>query len=504
MATAVATTALLGCTRSSDSPPRLSQSGAETSTTSIAASRTPGPLARFYDQQLRWRRCHGEFQCARLTVPIDYARPSGATILVAVVRLRATGDRLGSLLINPGGPGGSGVDYALSGSGVVSGSVLARYDLVGFDPRGVARSAPISCVTDRQLDTLVALEGSPDDATEEQQVADTWKILGRGCVDRRPLLTAHMGTRDVARDLDVLRAALGDRRLTYLGKSYGTYLGVTYAEMFPRRVGRLVLDGQLDPAASSEEIAAGQAIGFQRAFRAYLADCLRRSSCPLRGPADRAQKQVAALLDRADAQPLRGEPGRPVTQALAVTGIAAALYDEGSWTLLNRALAQALRGDGSTLLALADYYNDRGPDGRYRTNAIEALYAVSCLDRPETKDLAAFRAAAAEVAPKSPVFGAYVAWGSVACASWPVPAQGEPHVVRAAGSRPILVVGTTRDPATPYAWSVAVARSLEAGRLLTYVGDGHTAYNRGSGCIDEAVDRYLLSGRLPPEGTRCR
>lgn len=502
-AVVAATAFLVGACSGSPARPAASPSGASTSG-SVAASPTPSALARFYDQKLRWSRCHAVFQCARLEVPIDYADPGGRTIRIAVVRLPASGERIGSLVLNPGGPGGSGVDYALGGAGVVGRTVRARYDIVGFDPRGVARSAPISCVTDRQLDYLIALEGSPDDAAEEQQIAEAWKVLGAGCQSRRPLLTAHVGTRDVARDLDVLRAALGDRRLTYLGKSYGTFLGATYAEMFPRRVGRLVLDGQLDPAASAEQIAAGQAAGFQRAFRAYLADCLERSSCPLTGTVDRAQEQVDALLDRIDSTPLRGEPGRPVTQALAVTGIAAALYDEDSWTLLNRALAQALRGNGEILLALADYYTDRGPDGHYSTNAVEALYAVSCLDRPERRSLEEFRRAAAEVEASSPVFGAYVAWGSLACTSWPVRAQTTPHVIRAEGARPILVVGTTRDPATPYAWSVSTARNLESGRLLTYVGDGHTAYQRGSSCIDAAVDRYLLTGRLPAKGTRCR
>ena len=471
---------------------------------SAAPSRT-GPLAPYYDQRLRWRGCHETFQCSRLVVPVDYEHPDGPTIRIAVVRLRAGGgDPRGSLVLNPGGPGASGVDYALAATSVVSDAVRERYDVVGFDPRGVARSAPVSCVTDAELDALLALDGSPDDPAEERQVADRWRVLGAGCAEDRPLLTAHVGTRDAARDLDVLRAALGDRRLTYLGKSYGTYLGTTYAELFPRRVGRVVLDGQLDPAASGEQIAAGQAAGFHRAFRSFLADCLGRRSCPFTGSVDQAQDQVAALLDRVDGQPLRGEPGRPVTQALAVLGVAAALYDEGSWSLLVQAFREARRGSGQTLLALADYYSDRGPGGRFTTNAIEALYAVNCLDRPEAKELADYRAAAARVAESSPVFGPFIAWGSLPCASWPVPPQGTPHPVAAAGARPILVVGTTRDPATPYAWSVSVAEQLESGRLLTYVGDGHTAYRRGSTCIDRAVDRYLLDGTLPAAGTRCR
>ena len=501
MAVAVAG-AVAGCS-ATDDVRRRADPGRTSSGTAAGATATP--LTQYYDQRLRWRDCHNGFECTRLEVPLDYAKPAGETIRIAVVRLRAdSDDPRGSLIINPGGPGVSGVDYALAAESVVSEDVRERYDIVGFDPRGVQRSAPVACVSDDQLDVLLALDGSPDDAAEEQSIAQEWRSLGAGCAARRPLLTAHVGTRDAARDLDVLRGALGDRRLTYLGKSYGTYLGTTYAEIFPRRVGRVVLDGQLDPAASGPEIAAGQAAGFQRALRSFLATCLRRSSCPFAGDVAAALGQVSTLLEGVDQRPLRGEPGRPVTQALAVLGVAAALYDEGSWPLLIRALDQAQRGDGATLLALADYYADRASGGRYTTNAIEALYAVNCLDRPESTDLADYRKTAAALADTSPVFGPFIAWGSLPCASWPVPPQGEPHPVTAAGARPILVVGTTRDPATPYSWAVSVAKQLESGRLLTYVGDGHTAYRRGSRCIDRFVDRYYLDGTLPPTGTRCR
>lgn len=494
-----------GCASSDGSRPDAAGDTARPGASSSSVGTRTGPLARFYDQRLSWSDCRRGFECARLLVPIDYGAPRGRPIKIAVVRLPAQdGDPRGSVILNPGGPGASGVDYARAAESVVSQAVRKRYDVVGFDPRGVARSAPIDCVSDRRLDVLVALDGSPDDEAEERAVDDQWRSLGAGCESNRPALTAHMGTRDVARDLDVLRVALGDPRLTYIGKSYGTYLGTTYAEMFPRKVGRMVLDGQVDPAASSSQLAAGQAAGFQRAFRSFLTDCVRRSSCPLDGDVDAAQAQVGALLDRVDATPLKAEPGRPVTQGLAVLGVAAALYDQRSWPLLRQALGEAKRGRGDMFLSLADFYSDRGPNGHYTTNSVEALYAVNCLDRPEATDLAEFRSEAAKLAASSPVFGAYIAWGGLPCATWPVPAQGSPHPVAAAGAAPILVVGTTRDPATPYAASVAVAGQLESGRLLTYVGDGHTAYRRGSACIDQTVDRYLLDGQLPPAGTRCR
>lgn len=499
-----ATAVLLAGCSGTDGEPSSAEGASVRSAKATAGASPSGPLAPFYGQALRWRDCRGGFECARLEVPIDYRAPADGTIRLALVRLPAAGDARGSLVLNPGGPGASGVDYARAAESVVSAAVRERYDIVGFDPRGVARSAPISCLTDAELDRFLAIDGSPDDPAEEEALSAEWQALGQGCLADRPALTGHVGTRDVARDLDVLRAVLGDRRLNYLGKSYGTYIGTTYAERFPRRVGRVVLDGQLDPAATGEQIARGQAAGFHRAFRSFLADCLERDGCPLSGGVDAAQAQVERLLDAVDAKPLKGERNRPVTQALAVLGVAAALYDQNTWPLLRQAIGEAKRGSGTLFLALADFYSDRGPNGRYRTNSIEALYAVNCLDRPEATDLAEYRAAATRAEAVSPVFGAFIAWGALPCASWPVPPQGEPHPVKAEGARPILVVGTTRDPATPYAWARSVARQLGSGRLLTLVGDGHTAYRQGSDCIDRAVDRLLLEGTLPAAGTRCR
>jgi len=497
-----------GCTGDDDVRPEGTRSpttsAAAPSTTAEAAPRA-GPLAPFYEQRLRWSACHGGFRCARLEVPLDYARPQGRTIELAVVRLPRSGDGLQrSLLLNPGGPGGSGVDYALAADSVVTKDVRRRYDIVGFDPRGVQRSAPVSCLSDADLDVFVSIDGSPDTPAEEQALQQEWSRLGAGCVDRRPAITEHVSTTESVRDLDVLRSALGDRRLTFLGKSYGTYLGTNYAERFPLRVGRLVLDGQVDPAASGADIADGQVTGFERALDAFLKDCVQRSGCPLDGDAAAAGEQLAGLVDRTDAHPLPGEDGRKATQALVVFGIAAALYDKGGWPLLRQGVAEMRRGEGATLLSMADYYTDRGPGGHYTTNGLEAQYAVNCLDRAETRTLEEQRAQAQELDARSPVFGAFIAWGNLPCLGWPVAATTEAAPATAEGSRPILVVGTTRDPATPYEWSKTVASTLDAGRLLTYVGDGHTAYRRGNDCVDRAVDAYLLHGELPAEGTRCR
>ncbi len=436
-------------------------------------------------------------------MPVDYSQPGGPTLRIAVNRLPSSGEHRGSLVVNPGGPGVSGLRYARSAKTAVSPAVRQHYDVVGFDPRGVGASRPIDCLNDRQLDTFLAQDGTPDSPGEELALQRQGELMGAGCLRDDPTLTPRMGTRDVVRDLDVLRAVLGDARLTYLGKSYGTYLGALYAGMFPERVGRLVLDGPLDPSATNLDNARLQAIGFQRALNSFLDDCLRRSSCPFSGTRAGAEAKLKAMLDRSDATPLRGLGSRRTTQALATYGVAIGLYDTGYWPFLRQAIGQALDGDGRSLLVLADLYNERGPGGRYANNSSEAIYAINCLDRPERSTFAEFRADAADVAKVSPIFGPFIVWSNLPCATWPAPAEGEPEPVAAKGAAPILVVGTTRDPATPYESAQALAGQLDTGRLLTYDGDGHTAYRQGSGCIDKVVDAYVLDGTVPPAGTRC-
>ena len=497
----VALCLLTACT--SSGPPARPAQQSPTSASTGSPTETPAPaLAEFYGQKVHWQACHAGFECAKVRVPVDYAAPGRASIALSAVRLPSHGgDRLGSLLINPGGPGASGVGYALVANSRISATVRKHYDIVGFDPRGVAASAPIRCLTDAETDTFTAQDGSPDDSAEEAALVRLAKGLGDRCKARNDGLLAHVGTRDAARDLDVLRAILGDNKLNFLGKSYGTYLGAIYAEMFPDRVGRVVLDGVVDPAADTAALARSQALGFERALASFVDDCLRRSGCPLSGDRESALAQVSRILDAADQTPLRAT--RPVTQSLALLGVAYSMYVPGLWEILREALVQARTGNGSTLLLLADSYLDRTAKGHYSTNGNDAIFAVSCLDRPETSDLAALRARAKELAAVAPRFGAYIAWGSLPCGFWPVPPEGKAAPIHAAGAAPILVVGTTRDPATPYVSAQNLAAELASGRLLTYVGDGHTAYEEGSRCIDDAVDAYLVDGTLPAAGTRC-
>jgi pimeloyl-ACP methyl ester carboxylesterase len=495
-----------GCSSNppSDSTPSTTAPARSTGSTA-SPSTTDQSLTRFYTQKPTWKGCRGGFECARLDVPLDYGDPGGKTIAISVNRRPAgsTSKKLGALFVNPGGPGASGLDYARAGSGIVNNAVLQRFDLVGFDPRGVGESTPVTCLDDKETDTYLAVDGSPDTATEEQRAIDLAKNFGQRCAERSGDLLGHVSTVEAARDLDILRAVLGDEKLNLLGKSYGTYLGATYADLFPDRVGRLVLDGALDPELTSPALNKGQALGFERALTAFVDDCVSRARCPLPGGRAKALAAVDRLLNDIDRRPLDAARGRPLTQGLAMIGLAYGLYDKRFWPGLRQGLADAMQGDGSVLLLLADFYAHRSGSGRYPSNAIAAQYAVNCLDRAEENKISAVRATADQLDKAAPIFGAYLAWSSLPCGFWPVPATGRPHAVRAEGAAPIVVVGTTRDPATPYAWAVSLAKQLASGRLLTFVGDGHTAYHHGNRCIDQAVDRFFIEGKLPAEGTRC-
>ncbi|GAB2697557.1 alpha/beta fold hydrolase [Thalassiella azotivora] len=461
-------------------------------------------LARFYDQQPAWRECGDGVQCTEVTVPVDWDAPDGSTIGVAVARRPATqpDDRLGALLYNPGGPGASAVDYVIRfGENLTTSAVRERYDLVGFDPRGVGRSAPLDCLTDAQLDTYLAFDADPGTPQGLQEVRDVADVLAAGCAASAGDLLGNVDTVSAARDMDVIRAVLGQERLDYLGVSYGTLLGAHYADLFPQRVGRFVLDAALDPRSSYTDFIVGQAAGMEQALRAYATWCLDQRDCPLSGSVDDAVGQVRALGEQVDEQPLpTGDPARPLTAPLALTGVITPLYEDSTWPRLSEALEAALAGDGAPLLALADLYAQRGPDGTYAGNLLEALPAVTCLDYPVDDDPAAMRAAADRLLEASPTFGPMLAYGELTCAQWPVGAVRSPGPLTAEGAPPILVVGNTGDPATPYAWAVALADQLESGTLLTYEGEGHASYTRGSRCVDRAVDAYLLEGTVwgPP------
>jgi pimeloyl-ACP methyl ester carboxylesterase len=491
---------LAGCV----APKNQAPAGAAGTSAPAPSDEVTGDLAQFYGQQLEWTTC-AEGECATAQVPMDYANPAGPSIGIALARLRATGgEPLGSLLANPGGPGVSGVDFLASLSSTVSPDVRLQYDLVAFDPRGVQRSHPVECVDGPELDTILSLDADYSTDAGIQSVIDMYGELGAGCADRTGAALAHVDTVSAARDLDILRAALGDPALSYLGYSYGTELGATYAALFPEKVGRMVLDGAKPPTLTTAEVSQGQAVGFETALRAYIADCQAGPQCPLNGSVERGLTQIRDLLDRARTNPLSTGTDRDLTSSLAFYGIAMPLYSQSYWPYLTQALTGALKNnDGSMLLQLADQYTDRQADGTYSTNGMVAFFAINCLDNREPADFDTMRAEAAEIDAAAPTVGAFFGYGATVCAQWPVPEVGGLPSYAAEGAAPIVVVGTTGDPATPYAWAEQMADLLSSGVLLTYEGEGHTAYGSSNKCIAAAVDGYLLAGTVPEDGTRC-
>lgn len=470
-----------------------------------SASAPAKGLRGYYAQQLKWSTCRSNLQCATLRVPLDYARPAGRSIGISLIKVPATSKsaRQGSMVINPGGPGGSGVDYAAAATSIYGEKIRSAFDVVGFDPRGVGRSAPVDCASDSQFNTLLQSDPDPDNAREEAASNRLFRAFGRGCMSRSGGIARHMSTVEVAKDLDVLRSALGDRKLTYFGASYGTAIGATYADLFPGNVGRMVLDGALNPRSSTLELNLVQARGFETALRAYVGACVKRGDCFLGDSVDAGTRRIRAFLDGVERRPLPTASGRELTIGNAVYGINFPLYDEQGWSILDQALTKAFKGDGSLLMTLADGYLDRNTDGSFDGNSFQAFYAVNCLDHDDavpTKDLSRYRARFDKA---SPTFGRAFLFSTTACSQWPVHTGKGPLRIDAAGIPPVLVIGTTRDPATPLIWAKALARQLPKSVLITRDGDGHTGYGQGSACVDGAVESYLASGTVPRANLTC-
>lgn len=485
-------------------------------TSSVGDAKTPPAgqegLAAFYGQQAAWEKCQaaGDTEnatCAWVEVPVDYANPAGEKTKLRVLRVPAEGKTSrGALFVNPGGPGGSATQYAGLADVIVSSEIRKNFDIVGVDPRGVGESQPIACVDPAGVDRLLGMDPTPDDQAEDAELTATAAAFGAACKKKYPSLLPHVSTVDAAKDTDIVRAVLGQAQLTYLGKSYGTYLGTVYAGLFPARAGRMVLDGAISPSLTNDEMNLGQAQGFETATRAYVDYCVEQGNCPLGSTSQEAMTGLRTFLEQVDAKPLpvSGDPRvTQLTEGWASTGLAQAMYAQELWDGLTDALRTAKQGSGDGLFSLAEQYAGR-EGGTYNSNIMQVLPAVNCLDRPtEPMSLTQMEQKEAQFAQKAPTWGPYMAWGSSTCETWPVPATGKPQKITAAGSGPILVVGTTRDPATPYQWAQRLAGELENGHLLTRDGDGHTGYYMQNTCIDKAVDAYWLEGKVPADGAKC-
>lgn len=475
----------------------------------------PASLAAFYTQKPAWTSCGSASgsgkaaereQCTWITVPLDYADPAGATLNLRAARWSATSPtKLGSLVVNPGGPGAAGIDFgdyvATSAPGIA-----AAYDVVGFDPRGVGLSAPITCLTGPQTTTFLRTDSTPATARQVQEYVKVSQGLANGCVTLSPGLARNVGTDNTVQDMDIIRASLGDSVLNWLGASYGTYLGVRYIEQYPTRVGRMVLDGVVDPSLDAMALSYGQSVGFQRAVARFAADCAKHRTCPYPGGAAGVIKGINGLLAQLDAHPMYTTNRLRLVQNEATTAVIQAMYAPFLWPTLRDGLSQARRGNGTELQRLAAFASDQTGPNTYGSNMASAFPAIGCWDAPAPPGPSGLKAAAAAWAAKAtvPEIARTLAWGNLPCGLWFGHSPVVPAPAHSTTTAPILLVGTKYDPATPYWWAQALHQQLPTSTLLTYEGDGHTAFSTGSTCIDRTITAYLVQGNVPAPDTVCR
>jgi pimeloyl-ACP methyl ester carboxylesterase len=454
-------------------------------------------------QTLEWEACESGEQCAELEVPLDDTVDDGRTITIVLIRhpARVRSRRIGSLIVNNGGPGVSAFDFVRDAASSLPDELLDRFDIVGFDPRGVERTTPVDCTDD--MDPYFDLEWTPDNSSERTELVDGVSAVVEQCESMNGPLLQYLRTERVARDMDRIRAALGDDKLTFLGYSYGSYLGAWYAEQFPTRVRAFVFDGPVDPSLTGEELQVQQAVGFEHSLELFLEACAKDEGC-----AFHRDGRTAQAYDRLRAQvgdeplPVRGEEGRTLNGTrfdLAVTQI---LYEgRAAWRELGRVLDRAADGDPSDLLFYADFYTGREGDREY-TDAQEAFIAIGCADGPPVGDLVDFQQIEAKAAERAPRLGSAIVNGSLACALWPFNPPA-PRKLRAEDADPILVIGTRNDPATPFRWARGLTRQLDSGVLLSVRGEQHTVFGSGNECVDAIVIRYFVRLEVPERGTRC-
>jgi pimeloyl-ACP methyl ester carboxylesterase len=445
-------------------------------------------------------------ECGFLSVPVDYSKPDGDVARIALIRFKATGDKIGSLLANPGGPGESGMDWAAGHATSLPDAVRQHFDIVGFDPRGVASSTPaLWCNSDADNDRLRAdpmVDYSPEGVAHIEAES---KAFAQRCVDKMGKdFLANIGTNNVVKDLDAMRAALGDEKLNYLGYSYGTRIGGLYAEAYPNKVRAMILDGAIDPNADPVEADIRQAAGFQKAFNDYAADCATESDCPLGSDPAKAVDVYRSMVDPLVNSPAKTKDPRGLAYSDAIVGTLLAMYSPSFWRHLTKGLTELKNGQGDMLLRLSDMYMGRDAEGHYN-NSTDARSAINCVDRPAITDRAKIVDEDRRLREAAPFmnYGEFTGNAPLsACAFWPVPQWGKPHELSVSGLPPTLVVSTTNDPATPYKAGVDLARQL-GGSLLTFEGTQHTVVFQNNECVDDIAAKYLVDLQVPPEGAKC-
>lgn len=504
------TSALAPTSSASPSTAGPSSSGVPSATPGPRPTDFPANLAAFYTQQVAWSACSGNkaHECAQVEVPVDYAKPTGDRFELALRKVPATAPskRVGSMLINPGGPGGSGVEYAQYAQFVFSPELREVYDIVGFDPRGIGASDAVTCLTDADMDLLFAGDPTPDSSAERAKLLADADAVTKRCATRGGDRATHMSTTEVARDMDVMRVLLGDEKLNYFGVSYGTLLGSLYADLFPQKVGRFVLDSAISPNQTDLQEMTYDIQGFESSIDAFIDWCVARSDCALGTDKAAARGKIAALLDAVERSGLStSKPGLPrIGEGWVGFAIFMCLYSEDTWPLLNRGLAQALSGKGDILLARATAVVGRDTSGNYDASSyLHALMPVRCADWPRSPDTAAVRAERAKARAAHPLWARMTGELYDNCRTWPAPGRAPRNATLAAGAAPILVIGNLRDPATPIGGTKQLAADLASGVLVTSDHDGHGTYYAGNSCVDSAVDGYLISGKVPKDGLTC-
>jgi pimeloyl-ACP methyl ester carboxylesterase len=460
----------------------------------------------YYSQQVEWTECGESLTCTTVAVPTDWSNLEGESISLSLVRHSpASGESQGALFVNPGGPGGSGVAFVRDGvTNAVDETLAAAYDIIGFDPRGVGESTPVTCTEDASgLDAFLygiipGVRGSEEWLNAKKATAQEFID---GCEMYTGELLQHLDTLSVAKDLDLMRAVVGEEKLNYLGYSYGTFIGMVYAQEFPQNVGYMVLDGAVDPSAEGAE-SPGQAAGFEMALGNWIEWCLEQTDCPFSGTPEEVAAQIATMLADLDENPLPASDGRLVGGDTFASGITSALYSPDTWPDLSDLFLGYLNGDVDPAIALADWYNGRYDDGTYVSNDTEAFLAIGCSDSPATEE-STWAESAQMIIEAAPVLGPYFTYVDVLCSLWPSPPVFATAGMKPTGDEPIIIIGTTGDPSTPIEWAEGVVESLTDGRLITYSGEGHLAYNRGDSCVNTLVNDFFINDVVPPENSSC-
>jgi pimeloyl-ACP methyl ester carboxylesterase len=470
----------------------------------------PAALAAYYTQRVSWTSCGdaSDHECATIEVPVDYAKPGGDRFTLAVRKAPATdpGKRLGSLLVNPGGPGASGVQYAQLSSFAFTPELRAAYDIVGFDPRGIGQSSLVRCLSNADLDRLFSVDPTPDTPAERSTLLSEADRITTDCATRGGERARHLSTTEVARDMDILRVLVGDPRLNFFGGSYGTFLGAIYADTFPTKVGRMVLDSAMSPNQTEQQEMTYDIQGFESSIDAFISWCVARSDCALGSDKAAARAKIVALLDAVEKKGLTtSKPGlQRIGEGWVGFAIFMCLYSSQSWPTLNKGLAQAFTGRGDILLAKGMSVVERNTSGQYADSTyLQAMLPVRCADWPRAPATPALEAARAKAKAAHPLWARMTGELYDNCKAWPTAGRTPKGTTLAVGAAPILVIGNDRDPATPIGGTKQLASDLASGVLLTSDHDGHGTYFAGSDCVDSAVDAYLIEGTVPPDGEAC-